>query len=200
MYKKKMIDSPSVRGATINTVINTLYEKNSREEAHSKRVSDLATRLAVSLKLPSALIDKVRTAGLMHDIGKIIVPDDVLEKPSGLSEMEQANIRKHPEIGYRILNCSPEMAELSQAILQHHEHWDGTGYPNGISGKDIDICARIIAIADAYDAMTSSRPYREAMPAEVAMNEILENADKQFDPDLADLFVKMCAWEICRGK
>ena len=200
MYKKKMIDSPSVRGATINTVINTLFEKNSREEAHSKRVSDLATRLAVSLKLPSAQIDKVRTAGLMHDIGKIIVPDDVLDNPGSLTETEQANIRKHPEIGYRILNCSPEMAELSQAILQHHERWDGTGYPNGIAGKEIDICARIIAIADAYDAMTSSRPYRDALPAETAMSEILANADKQFDPELADIFVKMCAWEICRSK
>jgi diguanylate cyclase len=200
MYKKKMIDSPSVRGATINTVINTLFEKNSREEAHSKRVSDLATRLAVSLKLPSAQIDKVRTAGLMHDIGKIIVPDDVLDNPGSLTENEQANIRKHPEIGYRILNCSPEMAELSMAILQHHERWDGTGYPNGIAGKDIDLCARIIAIADAYDAMTSSRPYRDALPAETAMSEILENADKQFDPELADIFVKMCAWEICRSK
>ncbi len=200
MYKKKMIDSPSVRGATINTVINTLFEKNSREEAHSKRVSELATRLAVSLKLPSAQIDKVRTAGLMHDIGKIIVPDDVLENPGNLSEVEQANIRKHPEIGFRILNCSPEMAELSQAILQHHERWDGSGYPGGIAGKDIDLCARIIAIADAYDAMTSIRPYREAMPPEKAMDEILDNANKQFDPELAELFVKMCAWDICRSK
>jgi putative nucleotidyltransferase with HDIG domain len=195
-----MIDSPSVRGATINTVINTLFEKNSREEAHSKRVSDLATRLAISLKLPSAQIDKVRTAGLMHDIGKIIVPDDVLDNPGSLTETEQANIRKHPEIGFRILNCSPEMAELSQAILQHHERWDGKGYPNGIAGKEIDICARIIAIADAYDAMTSSRPYRDALSAEIAMSEILANADKQFDPELADIFVKMCAWEICRSK
>lgn len=200
MYKKKMIDSPSVRGATINTVINTLFEKNSREEAHSKRVSDLATRLAISLKLPSAQIDKVRTAGLMHDIGKIIVPDDVLDNPGSLTEIEQANIRKHPEIGFRILSCSPEMAELSKSILQHHERWDGTGYPNGIAGKDIDICARIIAIADAYDAMTSSRPYRDALPAETAMSEILNNADKQFDPELAEIFVKMCAWEICRSK
>lgn len=200
MYKKKMIDSPSVRGATINTVINTLFEKNSREEAHSKRVSELATRLAVSLKLPSAQIDKVRTAGLMHDIGKIIVPDDVLENPGNLSDVEQANIRKHPEIGFRILNCSPEMAELSQAILQHHERWDGSGYPSGIAGKEIDICARIIAIADAYDAMTSVRPYRNAMTPENAMNEILDNAGKQFDPELAGIFVTMCAWDICRNR
>ncbi len=200
MYKKKMIDSPSVRGATINTVINTLFEKNSREEAHSKRVSELATRLAVSLKLPSAQIDKVRTAALMHDIGKIIVPDEVLENPGNLSEAEQSNIRKHPEIGFRILNCSPEMAELSKAILQHHERWDGTGYPSGIAGKEIDICARIIAIADAYDAMTSVRPYRVAMTPEKAMDEILENAGKQFDPELSGIFVKMCAWDICRSK
>jgi diguanylate cyclase (GGDEF)-like protein/PAS domain S-box-containing protein/putative nucleotidyltransferase with HDIG domain len=200
MYKKKMIDSPSVRGATINTVINTLFEKNSREEAHSKRVSELATRLAVSLKLPSAQIDKVQTAALMHDIGKIIVPDEVLENPGNLSEVEQANIRKHPEIGYRILNCSPEMAELSIAILQHHERWDGTGYPGGIAGKDIDISARIISIADAYDAMTCDRPYRAAMAPETAMDEILKNAGKQFDPELSRIFVKMCAWDICRSK
>lgn len=200
MYKTKMIESPSVRNATIHAVINTLFEKNSREEAHSKRVSDLATRLASALKLPSAQIDKVRTAALMHDIGKIVVPDGVLDSPNHLSDGEWGDIRKHPETGYRILNCNPEMAEISNTILQHHERWDGTGYPSGIKGKDIDLCARIIAIADTYDAMTSARPYRQALDPDTALQEISENAGKQFDPVVAKEFVKMCSWDICLEK
>lgn len=200
MYKTKMVESPSVRNATIHAVINTLFEKNSREEAHSKRVSDLATRLATALKLPSVQVDKVRTAALMHDIGKIVVPDGVLDSPNHLSDGEWGDIKKHPETGFRILNCTPEMAEISNTILQHHERWDGNGYPNGIKGKEIDLCARIIAIADTYDAMTSARPYRQPMDPELALKEIAENAGLQFDPDVAKEFVKMCSWDICLEK
>jgi diguanylate cyclase len=191
MYKMKMMDSPSVRSATINTIVKTLYEKNSREEEHSKRVSELSAKLALSLNFSDSEVNRVKTAGLLHDIGKIVVPDYVLEKPGKLDEQEWTHIKKHPETGYRILCGSPDMADLADTILQHHERWDGSGYPNSISGDKIDKFARIIAIADAYDAMTSARPYKESLEAEQAMSEIADKAGYQFDPKYAQKFVEM---------
>jgi diguanylate cyclase len=191
MYKMKMMDSPSVRSATINTIVKTLYEKNSREEEHSKRVSDLSAMLATSLNFSDADVNRVKTAGLLHDIGKIVVPDYVLEKPGNLDETEWGFIKKHPETGYRILSGSPEMADLADTILQHHERWDGGGYPNCIMGSDIDKFARIIAIADAYDAMTRLRPYKKSLLPEHAMFEIKDKAGSQFDPEYALKFVEM---------
>jgi diguanylate cyclase len=191
MYKMKMMDSPSVRSATINTIVKTLYEKNSREEEHSKRVSELSEKLAVSLNFSDSEVNRVKTAGLLHDIGKIVVPDYVLEKPGKLDEQEWTHIKKHPETGYRILCGSPDMADLADTILQHHERWDGLGYPNSISGDNIDKFARIIAIADAYDAMTSARPYKKSLQTEQAMSEITDKAGCQFDPEYAQKFVEM---------
>jgi diguanylate cyclase (GGDEF)-like protein/PAS domain S-box-containing protein len=186
MYKRKMLESPSVRNATINTIIKTLYEKNSREEAHSKRVSELSARIGYAISLSESEINKLRTTGLLHDIGKILVPDAVLEKPSKLTEEEWAEIKRHPETGYRILNGSAELIELAETVLQHHERWDGTGYPKGLSSEDIQIYARIIAIADAYDAMTSKRPYRDEMSPEAAIAELKRCADVQFDPKIVN--------------
>jgi diguanylate cyclase len=191
MYKMKMMDSPSVRSATINTIVKTLYEKNSREEEHSKRVSELSGKLALSLNFSDSDVNRVKTAGLLHDIGKIVVPDYVLEKPGGLDEHEWVYIKKHPETGYRILCGSPDMADLADTILQHHERWDGAGYPNCIAGDSIDSFARIIAIADAYDAMTRIRPYKKSLLPEQAMMEIKDKAGSQFDPKYAQKFVEM---------
>ncbi|NTW06099.1 MAG: HD-GYP domain-containing protein, partial [Peptococcaceae bacterium] len=179
------------RSATINTIIKTLYEKNHREEAHSKRVSELGQRFAQAISLPDYKIDKIRVAGLLHDIGKILISDELLEKKGKLSEIEWAEIQRHPEIGYRILSSNTEMSELAEMILQHHERWDGMGYPNGLKAEEIVIPARVISIMDAYDAMTRDRPYRKALSQEDALEQILYCSGTQFDPDLARKFVEM---------
>jgi diguanylate cyclase (GGDEF)-like protein/PAS domain S-box-containing protein len=191
MYKKKISESQGVRGLTIKTIINTLFEKSPREESHSRRVREMAVKMAETLKLSQHQIDDIATLGLLHDIGKIIVSDEILEKPGRLKQDEYDEIKKHPAIGYRMLTATNEFASIAEGVLSHHERWDGKGYPKGIKGEEIPIESRIIAIADAYDAMTSSRPYRKTgMSLEKARQELIDNAGTQFDPDIVALIVE----------
>jgi len=191
MYKKKISESQGARGLTIKTIINTLFEKSPREEGHSKRVRELAVCLAKALNLPQHKIDDIATLGLLHDIGKIIVSSEILEKPGRLTEAEFDQIKKHPAIGYRMLTATSEFSSIADGVLSHHERWDGKGYPKGIKGDDIPIESRIIAIADAYDAMTSSRPYRkEGMSLVKARQELMNGAGTQFDPDIINLIMR----------
>lgn len=126
---------------------------------------------------------------ILHDIGKIGVSDQILNKPGPLNEEELAQMRKHPEIGYRIAMSSPEFAPVADYILAHHERWDGNGYPNRMRGEDIPLLARILALADAYDAMTQDRVYRKALPRNVVLNEIRVNSGTQFDPYITSAFL-----------
>ncbi len=190
MYKKKLLESPSIRNATIQTIVTTLYEKSSREEAHSKRVSKICVQIGKSMHLSDREISNLKTAGLLHDIGKIVLLDGVLDKPGDLTDLEWIEIKRHPEIGYRILNNTIEMAELAEAVLGHHERWDGKGYPKGLCGESITLAARIISVADSYDAMITERPYRKALSKEEAVKEIIRNSGKQFDPIITDIFSK----------
>ncbi|MFZ5975680.1 MAG: HD domain-containing phosphohydrolase [Bacillota bacterium] len=190
MYTCKLFESPSMRGQTVYTIINTLHEKNMREKQHSERVSKLCEMIGYAMALSEKGINEIRTAGLLHDIGKIAISEQVLNKSGKLTDDEWDEIKRHPEIGYRILSAVNDMTELAEHILSHHEHWDGTGYPKGLSGEKIPLHSRIIAVADAYDAMTSERPYREALTEEEAVREIIENAGTQFDPKIARLFVE----------
>ena len=128
---------------------------------------------------------------MLHDIGKIGISDQILNKPSALNEDELAIMRTHPEIGYRIAMASPDLAPIADLILTHHERWDGKGYPNQIAGEKIPLLSRILAVADAYDAMTEDRVYRKALPRERAIEEIRKNAGTQFDPQIAALFLEI---------
>lgn len=190
MYKKKLFESPSMRGKTISTIISTLHEKNKREEQHSHRVSTLCESMGKALGLCEDEINELKTVGLLHDIGKIAIEENVLNKPGQLTEEEWKEIKRHPEIGYRILSTVNDMSEMSEYVLAHHERWDGMGYPKGLKGKEISLQSRIITIADAYDAMISERSYRNALPQEVAIEELKINAGLQFDPELIRVFIE----------
>jgi diguanylate cyclase (GGDEF)-like protein/PAS domain S-box-containing protein len=190
MYKRKVSESQGVRGLTIKTIINTLFEKSPREEQHSQRVKEVALKIAKAMNLSQHQIDDISTLGLLHDIGKIIVPGEILEKPGRLNEEEYEEIKKHPAIGYRMLTATNEFASIAEGVLSHHERWDGKGYPNGIKGADIPIESRIIGISDAYDAMISSRPYRKnGMTLEQARQELISCAGTQFDPNIVNLII-----------
>jgi len=189
MYKNKIAQKESVRGNAINTIISALHEKNPREEQHSKRVAEISELIARKAALSETEIYRIKIIGLLHDIGKIAIDENILNKNGKLIPEEYEHIKKHPEIGYRILSSSHEMKEICDCVLSHHERWDGKGYPRGLKGEEIPKISRIIAIADAYDAMISNRPYRNAMTQEEALQEIKKNAGTQFDPELVNVFV-----------
>ena len=190
MYKHKILENEDMRGNTIGTIINTLHEKNPREEQHSKRVSEICQNIGIAIGYSEIKISKLKVVGLLHDIGKIAIEEGILNKPGKLEEQELYEIKRHPDIGYRILSSSLEMQELAEGILAHHEKWDGTGYPKGLKGEAIPTVARIIALADSYDAMTSERTYRKALSEEVVLAEIRNNAGTQFDPEIARIFIE----------
>lgn len=189
MNRNKLLKTHSLRGKSVYAIINTLHEKNIREEAHSKRVGDLSYRLGTVMGVSSMDLDDLKTMGLLHDIGKIAIDEYILNKPDRLTNEEYDEIKKHPEIGYRILSAVNELSEVADYVLAHHEHWNGMGYPRGLKGEEIPYLSRIIGIVDAYDAMTSDRTYRKAMDTEEALEELKRFSGIQFDPELVDAFV-----------
>jgi diguanylate cyclase (GGDEF)-like protein/PAS domain S-box-containing protein len=190
MYNKKLFEVSSKRSETIKTIMNTLYFKCPREEDHAHNVGELAVQIGQALGMRRDDVNLLRMMGQIHDIGKIAVDDRILNKIEPLSDEEWSDIKRHPEIGYRILSSSAEYAQIAGDILAHHERWDGLGYPKGISGDQIPLRARIIAIAEAYDAMMSYRPYREALSRDEAVREICKMSGSQFDPVIAATFVE----------
>jgi diguanylate cyclase (GGDEF)-like protein/PAS domain S-box-containing protein len=193
MYRHKLNDSASMRYKTINLIMATLLEKNKREQYHSERVSSICVDIASAMGFGKDEINHVKTAGLMHDIGKIGIDEGLLNSSNILSNKEWDEVKKHSEIGYRILSSSPEFSDIAEAVYSHHERWDGKGYPRGIKAEAITLYARIITIADAFDAMISERPYRKyrkSISVDEAINEIKKNAGIQFDPEIAKVFVE----------
>ncbi|NTW95994.1 MAG: diguanylate cyclase [Erysipelotrichaceae bacterium] len=191
MYTHKVYESSSMRSKTIDLIMKTLFEKNSREMLHSKRVSEVCGALAKKARLSKEDIKKIKLTGLMHDIGKIGINEKILNSTGKLDKDELNEIRKHSEIGSRILGASGEFIEIAEVVLQHHERWDGLGYPRGLKGEDISLNARIIAIADTYDAMVSERAYRHSYSKKQAIEEIQRCSGTQFDPHLVKLFTEM---------
>ncbi|KUO64075.1 MAG: hypothetical protein APF84_08170 [Gracilibacter sp. BRH_c7a] len=190
MYQHKISERASMRYEAIKMIMKTLYEKIPREEEHSNRVSKLSSSIGLALGLSDADIHKLQMSGLLHDIGKIAVSNDILNKNAPLSDLEWIEIKRHSESGYSILSSSNDYAFLAEDILAHHERFDGTGYPKGIKEEEIPLHARIIAVADAYDAMISERPYRKPLSEDSAIEEIKRNAGTQFDPHIVEIFIE----------
>lgn len=176
---------------TIDTLRNVVETRDKETEGHSRRVSFLATALAEEIGLPEEEVDKVRLAGLFHDIGKIGVKDSVLLKQGPLNNEEYDEIKKHPAEGVGILSHFTPFEELLPIIGQHHERVDGRGYPKGLSGKEICISARLIAVADSFDAMISNRAYRKGLGIEKTMAEMERCSGTQFDPRIVDALKRL---------
>ncbi len=196
MCQHKISERGSYRHQTIDLIMQTLYAKSAREQQHSKRVSLLCTDIGLVMGLEA---NALTTAGMLHDIGKVAISETILDKVLPLADSEWTEMKRHSEAGYNILSSVNDYGPLAACVLSHHERWDGTGYPNGLKGEAIPLLARIIAIADSYDAMVSNRPYRKGMSHEDALEEIKVCAGKQFDPEIVRVFIEMTQVSLFRN-
>ncbi|HWP96999.1 MAG TPA: HD domain-containing phosphohydrolase [Syntrophomonadaceae bacterium] len=191
MQKEKLLHRQSAQSAIVSTLANALRERDFITGGHADRMQELVVDLAKEAGVNEQQTPSLRLFAQFHDIGKIGVPDYILNKPGPLDEEEREAMRQHSEIGYRIARTAGPLSEISDWILMHHEWWDGNGYPLGLSGNNIPIECRILAIVDAFDAMTQDRPYRRAMSFEETIVELKRHAGSQFDPHLLNVFIKM---------
>ncbi len=188
MYSNKLTESRNIRNSIISSLRRNLASRTNEDETHVRRIRELANALGEKLGLKKGYLEKLELLADIHDIGKIAIPEEILKKETSLSRKEWEIVKRHPEIGYRIAESSQEFSQVADLILTHHERWDGRGYPQGLKGEEIPLPARIIALVEAYEVMTSGRPYKEKMTREEALVELENNSGSQFDPNLVKLF------------
>ncbi|MEN6351241.1 MAG: PAS domain S-box protein [Syntrophomonas sp.] len=191
MYRNKLLENRSARSSFLTSLQKVLWTRSHETQEHCLRMQEMAQKMGAAVELADSELDSLMLLAVLHDIGKIAIPNAILEKPGMLTPEEWDSIKKHPEIGYRIALGTPEMAPIAEAILHHHERWDGSGYPLGLKAQEIPLLSRIIAIIDAYDVMLHGRPYQECVNAETALKEIKRCAGSQFDPYLASIAVRV---------
>lgn len=189
MYRDKPPDSRSTHFAMVTSFQRTLSEKSAETLEHGKRIQFLVTEIGARLGLSGMEMGKLNLLAALHDIGQIAIPANILMKPNYLTEEEWSLIKQHPAIGERIVRSVPDLTSIAEAILSHHEHWDGTGYPRGLKGEQIPLLSRILSLADAYDVLTNGRPYKKAVTPIEAAKEIEKCAATQFDPALVKIFL-----------
>jgi diguanylate cyclase (GGDEF)-like protein/PAS domain S-box-containing protein len=193
MYREKFHCSQDARSAIIRNAMKLLEKNDFLTGENAARINDLVTGLSSALGLPAGVVAGMRLFAKYHDIGTVGIPDHILRKPGPLTAAERAEIRRHCEIGYRIAQSSSELLPVAEWILKHHEWWNGEGYPVGLRGDQIPRECRILAVVDAYYAMTSDRPYRSAMTHEAAVAELKRCAGTQFDPAVVRVFIRLLA-------
>lgn len=176
---------------TVMSLVNAIEAKDSYTSGHCQRVMEISCEIAAHMNLEEDIIEDLRYAAILHDIGKIGISASILNKTDKLTDQEYEEIKKHPQISYNILKNVEFLGQGLRAILEHHEKYNGSGYPYGLKGEEISLLGRILCIADAFDAMTSDRTYRKGMTMELAINEIERCKGIQFDPEISDVFIKM---------
>lgn len=196
LKKDKLSSESIVRSGTVNMLKKILEERSIETHNHCERMKHYTTKLAKALGLTDKEIEELNLLAWLHDIGKIAIPDSILYKQGKLTDYEIEIMKTHPELGYNIALSSPDLAPIAKYILEHHERWDGTGYPQGLKGTEITLQARILAIADAFDAMVNKRSYKNIESVDEAIKDIERNAGTQFDPFIAEKFIKILKEEI----
>lgn len=191
MYVSKLRTDSIYKSSIIDTLHSSLQEKNFETEEHAERMKELVIRFSDVIDLSRYEVDQLVLLTSLHDIGKIAVRDAILSKPGPLNDKEWEEVKKHCEVGYRLCSTIPELAPISNVILSHHEKWDGTGYPQGLRGKEIPFLSRIISVVDSFDVMTNNRPYKKGMSKENAIKELKRCSGTQFDPFIVEKFIKM---------
>ena len=190
MYKDKIKYGKAMRSQTIEMVLHHINANFKQEQLHTQKVSQYCEAIARAMNFSKKEVGDIKNAAALHDIGKIMVPPQILNKTGKLTQEEFAVIRRHPEIGYQMLKSVDEYVTLAEDVLYHHERWDGKGYPEGLRGDKIPLYSRIIAVADAYEAMTAVRPYQTAKTEEEAIQELLRFSSIQFDPEIVRVFIE----------
>jgi putative nucleotidyltransferase with HDIG domain len=178
---------------TVNALVSTIEIRDPYTAGHQRQVTQLACAIAEEMGFPEEQIEGLRMAGLIHDIGKISIPAEILSKPVQLNELEWGMIKAHPQVGYDILKTTDFPWPVAQIVLQHHERMDGSGYPRGLSGEEIILEARILGVADVVEAMASFRPYRPARGIDEALEEISQNRGVLYDSQVVDACLKLFA-------
>lgn len=180
----------------LRSIKKALFEKSHETEEHGERMVNLSRMLGEALGLHREQLSRLKVLATLHDIGKVSVDEAILTKPGSLDSREWDEIKKHPEAGFKIADAVPQLKDIADDILSHHERWDGEGYPRGLRGEEIPLHARIISVVDAYDTLTSKRCYRDPVSAAEALAEIEKNAGTQFDPHIAAVFLRLNCWRM----
>ena len=187
MYKDKTGNRKLTNFKMIDDLMKTLHKRSEREKTHSINVSRIAELIAIEMKLPEKEVRKIADAAYYHDIGKIVLDERLLKKDTSLNDNDKIEKEKHPLVGYRILNLFDHTIDLAEGVLYHHEHWDGSGYPNGITCNAIPLVARIIKVAEVYETMINV----DKMEKSQALAEIKKQAGNKLDPDIAEVLVNI---------